>query len=359
MKKITAVLTAFLTVLMLFSVTASAYSGGTSFSYRYPESFEKAKKHYSAFSKSFDAELSDVPVPGNTVSEAYSKETGFSETVNAVAQGLAVTDSYILVTAYDSAKEYDSLLYVISNGEKRELLAVIALPDKNHSGGVATDGKNVYIAESDKGISYFSADIIEKAVSQNGVYVLEEYDGTVETEKSASFVTYYEGTLWLGEFNEKSESYLCDYVIEDDGGLSRGEHTLVMPEKLQGAAFFEKDGKTCIFASCSYGRTNTSDVYIYGFDNGRNEKLYRYAFPPMTEEAAYSDGRIYLIFESSATHYSTEKSRCPTPVDRIVSLDPGVLTDEKTENELRDLFARIRDIFLKICDFFASFFRKS
>lgn len=356
MKKYIAVFLSMLTVFMLFAVTAGAYSVGTSFDYRYPEAFERAMKHYHAFALSADPALSDIPVPGNILSEVCSGgETAATE--NMVAQGLWVTDGYILVTAYDSEKEYNSLVYVISNGKTHELMAVISLPDKNHSGGIACDGRNVYIARSDEGVSYFSRKILEKAIARKGLYKLEAYDGTVRTEKDASFVTYYENTLWVGEFNEKSESYLCDYSVSSDGSLIRGERTLVMPKKLQGAAFFEKDGKTCLFASCSYGRTNTSDVYIYEVGEEKTEMLYRYAFPPMTEEAAFYDGRVYLIFESSATHYSTKDSRCPTPVDRIAALDTDVLTDEKTENKVLDFFSRVRDICLKIGDFIASLFR--
>lgn len=358
MKKSAVVLSVVLTVLMLFSAGAGAYGGCTSFTFRYPKGYESAMRHYHAFSEASVPALSDVPVPGNVLSEAYSDETGISQTENMVAQGLWVTEEYILVTAYDSEKEYDSLLYVVSNAVPRELLAVIVLPDKSHSGGVASDGKNVYIARSDAGISYFSFVALEKAVDQSGVYLLGGYDGTVATERAASFITYYDNTIWLGEFNENSESYLCDYEITADGGLRRGERTLAMPEKLQGAAFFEKNGKTYLFASCSYGRTNTSDVYVFEVRENGNEMLYGYAFPPMTEEAAYYDGTVYLIFESAATHYSTESSRCPTPVDRIAALDADVLIDEKTENRVLDLFSRARDILLKIADFLASPFRK-
>lgn len=357
MKKYISILLSLLTVLVLFIPAAHAYTGSTSAEYRYPGAFGRAEKYYHAFGCSLDKTRSDVPVPGNIRSEAYSDTAGFAQTENMVAQGLWITDEYILVTAYDSEKEYNSMLYVLSNADTHELLAVIVLPDKNHSGGVASDGQNVYIARSDSGLSYFSADRLREAVGEDGAYILESYDGTVKTEKTASFVTYYDNTLWVGEFNEKAESCLCDYTVGADGSLIRGDRTFVLPKKLQGAAFFEKDGRTYLFASCSYGRTNTSDVYIYEVGEEANEMLYRYAFPPMSEEAAYHDGRVYLIFESSATHYSTKESRCPTPVDRIVALDTVALTDEKTENKVLDLFSRLRDIILKIGDFIASLFR--
>lgn len=357
MKKRMALWMALLTFLMIFSGTAGAFNGNTSFEFRYPEAFTGAVRRYPAFSEALDEKRSVVPVPGNKVSDAYSREGGAAKTENMVAQGLCVTDDHIFVTAYDSEKEYDSLLYVLSNEENSKILAVIVLPDKNHCGGVAVDGRNVYIAGSDSGIFYFSFGLVEKAIASGEVFILDRYDGTVKTEKTASFVTVYGSTLWLGEFNEKSDSFLCDYKISDNGSLQRGDTTLVMPKKLQGAAFFEKNGSTYLFASCSYGRTNTSNIYLYEIRDGKNEMLYRYAFPPMAEEAAFHDGTVYLIFESSATHYSTKESRCPTPVDRIAALNADVLTDENTENKALDFFVRVRDVVLKIIDRIASVFR--
>ena len=74
-----------------------------------------------------------------------------------VPQGICIAGDYMLVTAYDSGDFYKnpkqgahkinpSVLYVLSNQTpgSRELLTTIVLPDRNHVGGVAFDGKNIW-----------------------------------------------------------------------------------------------------------------------------------------------------------------------------------------------------------------------
>lgn len=357
MKKTTAVILSLLAVFMMIVPAAAVYNGTTSFEYRYPDAFGNAKKEYPAFSAALTEALSGTPVPGNIISEAYSEEAGLTTTDNMVPQGLCVTDDYILTTAYDNTKEYNSLIYVMSS-DGSALLAVIAMPDKNHSGGIATDGKNIYIAKDKQGVAYFPCDIIETAAAAKGVYILESYTDISETIDTASLITYHDGKMWVGKFNEKEDSYLYDYTINEDGSLTRGSITYTLPKKLQGVSFFEARGKTWMLAACSYGRTNTSTVYIYEINNNEPTKTFEYVFPPMAEEVDVHDGTVYIIFESSATEYSTKESRCPTPVDRISALDTDKLTDKGATNKTADFFARIRMFFLKIFDFIASLFRK-
>lgn len=357
MKKLTAILLTVITVFMLFTASAFAYNGSTSFEFRYPDAFEKAKKEYSSFTAALIDDLSATPIPGNITSDAYSSLTGKTTTENMVPQGICVTDEYILVTAYDSEKEFNSVIYVISKDDNT-LLSTIIMPDKNHSGGIETDGKNIYVAKDKNGVAVFSCGIIEEAVNENGVYVLEKYENTTLTEDTASFITFYDGKMWVGKFNEKEDSYLYDYTINADGTLTRGTVTYTLPQKLQGASFFEKDGKTWLICSNSYGRTKTSSLYVYEINGSEAKQTLSYVFPPMAEETDIYNGVVYMIFESSATEYSTKESRCPTPVDRITALDAEKITNSKTQNKFADFWAKIRSFFMTIFDFFTSLFRR-
>ena len=55
--------------------------------------------------------------------------------------------SYLLVSAYDSKRIDNSVVYVMSRSSKK-LLTTVVLPNKTHAGGLAYDGRNLWICQS-------------------------------------------------------------------------------------------------------------------------------------------------------------------------------------------------------------------
>lgn len=56
-----------------------------------------------------------------------------------VPQGMTFAGSYLLVSAYDSKRIDNSVVYVMSRSSKK-LLTTVVLPNKTHAGGLAYDG---------------------------------------------------------------------------------------------------------------------------------------------------------------------------------------------------------------------------
>lgn len=317
----------------------------TSTKYRYNKEFQHTLNHYRQFSALYKEDVSTA-VPGLEVTEVL------GDTCNQmVPQGICIAEDYMLVTAYDNVKTYarktrqggykvsNSVLYVLSNQnpQKRQLLTTIVLPDVNHVGGVAFDGKNVWIAKSTtRQCSMISYEVIKNA-AEAGVtsYELSAYDQDVPCGAVASFLTYHEGRLWVGTYANKisGTGTLRSYEIQKEGTGEDAEYKLNMqeeiaiPEYANGVEFLQTGGKTYMAVATSRGRYLDSRIYFYDViqDQNTGKNLYYLynscKFPPMAEELVCDGENTYFLFESSATCYSTlTYQKCKYPVDRICAI---------------------------------------
>ena len=336
-------------------------SAGTDF--RYEKRFQKTLSHYRFFENLYQPEDAD-PVPGLESTDILGESCGYM-----VPQGICIAGDYMLVTAYDSGDFYKnpkqgahkinpSVLYVLSNQTpgSRELLTTIVLPDRNHVGGVAFDGKNIWIAKStDRACSVISYETLKEAVnSGKSSYKLSEYGQDVYCGAVASFVTWHEGRLWVGTYSNRMNgrgmlrSYKVGKQQAEEGEILTLEkqEEIVIPEFANGAAFMERGERTYLAVTTSQGRYFDSEVHFYqaGKDPLTGRSVYHYydscKFPPMAEELACDGDKTYFLFESSAACYSAPiYRRCSYPVDRIC----GVVTAELFRQNHRELFLKDRE----------------
>ena len=317
----------------------------TSTQYRYDKKFQDTLDHYRRFSSLYCPEASPA-VPGLEHTEVLGE--GCEQMV---PQGICIAGDYMLVTAYDNVRYYaqktgreykkvnNSVLYVLSNQEstKYQLLTTIVLPDINHVGGVTFDGENVWIAKSStKMCSRISYDKIRQAVrSGETSYALLEYDQNVPCGAVASFVTYYDGKLWVGTYSNRisKKGTLRSFDIKQKS-TSEGikyelqkEEEILIPGYANGVEFVESGGKTFMALVSSKGRYFDSNIYFYQVvrDPYTGKNLYDLygscKFPPMAEELVCDGENTYFLFESSATCYSAlAYAKCKYPVDRICAL---------------------------------------
>lgn len=297
----------------------------TSTAYRYQDKFEKTLRHYSQFQDMYQDERSTA-VPGLAYTDMGDTSSG-----HMVPQGICFAGDYMLITAYDSEKIQNSVIYVLSTDDagispKWEFRTTIVLPDKNHVGGITFDEKNIWIAKNTTGyLSVISLETIKKAVATGEEsYVLGEYAENVYCGITASFVTWYQDRLWIGTYI--SGALTCYRPVATQRGTSlQWECTLSVPIYAQGITFIEEGEKIYMLLSTSYGRYNDSTIYLYESIIGENQisllQLGQYAFPPMAEELVCDGRNTYILFESGATCYSTVTYRkCMYPVDRVCVL---------------------------------------
>ena len=306
----------------------------TSTSFRYPELFERTLDHYGDFQKLYRPELS-AAVPGL----AYTRFTDSSSS-QMVPQGICLAGEYMLVTAYDRERRSNSVIYVMTretDGSWR-LLTVLELPEKNHVGGIAFDGTNIWIARSTSGyVSSISYETLKAAAYGGQSCRLQAYERNIYLGVTASFVTYYKGRLWVGTYRTilTGPGSLSVYRIEEteEGLRLRLEAILEIPVYVQGAQFLERGKAVYLIMAASSGRYADSRIYLYqmaGQEQAEPRLLHQYRFPPMAETLCSDGQTTYFLFESAATCYSTlQYQKCPYPVDRICGVPNGQLLEGK------------------------------
>ncbi len=332
-------------VIILSCFSLCAFAAETSKDYRYDNRFNAALVGFNDLSL-ITKEYYAIPGLENTVLSG-------EECCSAMTpQGLCVSDEYIFISAYCGIKRYKTDLEEnISFGKNKEKLSdekehkvhnsviyildrktgaylkTLVLPDYNHVGGLATDGKNLFIAKSsDKQVSIITFAQIDLAMQTKSYTVKAIYEYTANCECTASFVTYHNGILWVGVFDEKNEGELNAFEIKEKFSLEK-KTSVKIPAKANGAAFYDFDGETCLVIGSSYGRKNLSKAYLYtvgshGNDDMTLKKKDAYTLPPTVQNFAFYGDRVYHIYESAATCYSQVDSLFETkstsfPIDRI------------------------------------------
>lgn len=298
----------------------------TSTDYRCSEEFERTLNHYRTFQSLYKEEDSTA-IPGLAATDVMGNITN-----QMVPQGICIAEDYMLVTAYDN-NGGNSVIYVLSQKDltERQLLTTVVLPDVNHVGGITYDGKRVWIAKSTtRQCSVIDYDVIKRAAeSGESSYFLEEYTQNADCGAVASFITYYDGRIWVGTYSNRNSGMgtLRSYdVIEGEQLRLVNREQITIPGFANGVAFTENDGNTYMAVSTSKGRYFHSEIYFYKVakDISGQNLYYNYGackFPPMAEEFVCDGENTYFLFESSATCYSTGTyAGCSYPVDRICAL---------------------------------------
>ncbi len=235
-------------------------------------------------------------------------------------------------------------------------------PHKGHLGGLAISREYLWIA-SGPGIYAVPLTVLS-AAENHGAIILPE---PVLTETKASFATFHDGVLWIGEFVSADGNYTVSkahHVKTRSGAVNKAwmggyrldavsdmlsdtytadgklvpDYIISIPNEIQGAVFADYR----LFLSASYGRRNNSRLLIY--DSPLDEPahkildltkqsptplwfldtLNRYdevTLPPMSEAAVLYGERIAVLFESASIRYRGSASN---PVDRVYLLSQDI-----------------------------------
>ncbi len=327
------------------------YYNGTPIQSVYPDEYNSAINKYPDF-KRLTTSFSAVPGLKETIVTDADKNICYS--CNCMTpQGVCFAGDYLLISAYCSVETYkdnltanilsgnnseklsaeknhsthNSVIYVIDKNNKI-LLTTLTLPDKNHVGGLAFDGSNVWVAKSsDKKVSALSLSDIQASVNTGEEGVAINYKNTFSCDHTASFVEYFDNKLWVGVFNEEKSSYMYGFTLNGDkenvSSLTEVA-SVAIPAKANGASFYSNDGNVGLIVNSSYGRKNDSVISLYDIKSSLNQKninanlMTSYTFPTLAEEVVVDGDNIYMVFESATTTYcNVDGNKASSVVDRI------------------------------------------
>jgi hypothetical protein len=265
-------------------------------------------------------------------------------------QGLAVTEKYVLISAYCRTHKHNSVIYVI-NKESHRFMKELILPGQPHVGGLAYDEEHkiLWYSSNANGIAQalsITMDTIEAYDYEDGYRpVLLNQTCSLYGIVRDSFMTFYEGCLYVGCFNKFTESVIARYAIDEEGRLvdkiddSLGMNfEMAIPldystisEQAQGMAFY----KDKLLLSHSFGILPSrlvfyekSDKRLYVDEN--SAKSYR--FPEKMEQIFVEGDDLYVLFESAAYSYRASSANI---VDRVLKLDLTKM--DEYENEAQAL----------------------
>ncbi len=300
-----------------------------------------------------------LPIPGTLVTCASSDGEIMSDEY--ISQGICSAERYWLVTAYDSKKKNPSVIYVVDSGNK-ELVSTVLLPNKYHVGGIAFDGKRIWLtgdtSDRYKGRPFVQFirynDFLDKINDSVAEVTENDISEKIYIKNKPSFLECDSGRLWVGTYigtKETKEAYIYGYPIIDtdymadgaddsgaadgtasgNGGLNTILYSIVtgIDSSAQGMDIDDK----YLYISSSYKGNSvgvkSSFVTKYEISPVLNDQPYLYAadrevnrveVPKMNEEILVDGDSIHINFESAANRWANPVIR----TDRILAVKKSV-----------------------------------
>lgn len=212
----------------------------------------------------------------------------------------------------------------------------------SHSGGVATDGENVWVS-SNGNVYIYDKSKLDRAANQSDPQPVQAEN--VVPVKAHSYVTYAEGKLFLGNYYENE---LYEYSVDDSGNPVDPKDPIPTPDNSQGVLVREDE---FVFSSSNKldGNLVTQDrdaiipglsrreIDLSGGDPGNEDGYDSHG----NEELVEVDGEIIIAHESGAFGYGhnenskdDEPELTRTPLEEL-GLDPdGALSAEEAGHEV-------------------------
>lgn len=286
--------------------------------------------------------LNQYLIPDLEKTETIHTKTGKVEIgKEMVPQGLAITEDWLILSAYSEGKKYHSVLYILDKQTGNHLKTIV-LPDTPHLGGLAYDpvAQNLWLTtETAEDTAQLSALSIKKIAeddfskTKKTISYLDEIP-LFDLEK-ASFITYDQSNLVVGHFTKKHDGTLVSYPLDNKGfpiqskksptqkvrGTDPEKEVVEITKELQGVTFYQDQ----ILFSQSYGDKPSKLLFTPNelakdpFDFDEEDYTKKITFPPYMEQIVAHDKKLYVLFESNAAPYRSKKQAFP--IDRVLVFD--------------------------------------
>lgn len=266
--------------------------------------FEK----YPDFAENIKRSNIDMPLPGEMI-----------------PQGITVYKEYFIITSY-SQDNKNSKIYVLN--KKGHIVNEITLDTNSHVGAISYDEKNnlLWIPENDGLLNAYDAENILKEKEIEYKYQFDNISTGLtyylnKLKKEIAYLCVKDNYIYIGSFDDKETGLIKQYEIVLNE-LNEIELVFIkefkIPPKVQGLEFVKVEDESYMILSISYGRKNSSFIYIYKYDDetldygNSSIKKVVLKFPPLLEQVVLSKDNLYSIFESNANEYSNCEEKVGT-----------------------------------------------
>ena len=281
-----------------------------------------------------------------TLEDWNDNTAGPSNCTSMTPQGVAVTQDYVLVSAYCHTGKHHSVIQVMDR-DTHAFVKTVVLFDMSHVGSVTYDSDHDFIwvccHDDQTGYAYvrgFSLADLEAYDFSSGLPIVFTKNYPIKSQKRASFMTYADHALYIGyfstdmsgeftvqRFDMTAQGDLLLYPNVDKANADEPDSTAMptMKELINGGmqGYARNDHTTVILRS--YGSANPSKILLFdqqqddiGMKDLTNSNARQTGIlPPMAEEAALEEDDLYIWFESAAYAYRARKT---DHIDRILVL---------------------------------------
>lgn len=224
-----------------------------------------------------------------------------------VVQGLTQAGGYLVISAYSSSGQYDSMLYITDLNGK--LQKTVKLGFAAHTGGIAYDEEHelLWVTAAEGAVYGISWPLLMSGAYQGEIQT--SFDAGLVNHnqaKVASFLTLYEGKLYVGSYVDGANGQLNCYDIADIANPTLLSQVAI-PQRIQGVTF-RKDataGKTDMYLSQGY---QMEDACFMRFCYDEQTTVYEvpeesWTLPEGAEQILMTAKGLYILFESSARPY--------------------------------------------------------
>jgi outer membrane protein assembly factor BamB len=235
-----------------------------------------------------------------------------------ICQGMAKTSEHLIISAYSYSGKYNSILYVMDL--EGNLVKIIDLGFQAHVGGLAYDETHDVLWVTARLGYVYALDWhklraeVEKEDPYNVIYrhdgsYIASFDAGLINHnglKIASFLTMFEGKLYVGSYVNGGNGILNAYEIDDKCRVSL-ESSVEIPQRIQGLCFYRDVATDKVYMLMSQSHS-VYDSQLLRFVYHDTTKKYKYAsdywrLPEGAEQIVMTTRGLYLLFESSAKKY--------------------------------------------------------
>lgn len=271
--------------------------------------------------------LDNISIPGMPQTRESDYLNNYITQATQCMQGLCFTPDYILMTSYAESDTVPGTLMIFDR-ESGEYLVSLTMKVNSHLGGVSYDGENIWICHSEqKTLERIDYKFVQRIVASGANYCVDVSGISVEyqVKNAPSCISCYGGRIWVATHSTMFEGTMVSYWYNEETEELIPMAEYQIPKKVQGVAF-DDDGT--IYFSTSYGRTSSSYLKAYtsllALAQNPSEPSMEVEMPPCSEEVAYVDGSLLILFESACEKYfegTDGKGSSLSPLDALLEID--------------------------------------
>lgn len=242
-------------------------------------------------------------------------------------QGLCFTPEYILMTSYAESDTVPGTLMIFDR-DSGEYLVSLTMKVNSHLGGVTYDGENIWICHSEqKTLERIDYHFVQKIVESGANYCVDVSGISVEykIKNSPSCIAYYGDRIWVATHTTVFDGIMISYSYNKSTEELIPLADYQIPKEVQGVAF---DEEGTIYFSTSYGRQNSSYIKAYesllSMEKNLEKPSLEVEMPPCSEEVAFVDGSLLVLFESASEKYfegTDGKGNSLAPLDALLEIE--------------------------------------